>query len=66
MGVQQGFVGKHCVAHDTLKDQPAKEESRGKETESNAINASVKPHTVCCTYIGCPSGSPGCWAVMWF
>lgn len=50
VGVQQGFVGKHCVAHDTLKDQPAKEESRGKETESNAINASVKPHTLCAVH----------------
>lgn len=66
VGMQQGFVGKHCVTHDTLIDQPVKEEIRGKETESDAINPSGNTQTVCCTYIGCPSGSPGCWAVMWF
>lgn len=50
MGMQQGFVGKHCVTHDTLIDQPVKEEIRGKETESDAINLSVNTQTLCAAH----------------
>lgn len=50
MGMQQGFVGKHCVTHDTLIDQPVKEEIRGKETESDAINPSVNTQTLCAAH----------------